>query len=109
VSWDSYIIAQEECRSGLRSLKDTPYECSPVCGISQRLSVILIALYVFVGVDMVVLVQWSHWTSFIDVPIGGFIAKYISGHIVSSLWKTTTCVGQCFVLWTLYLPEGGLF
>ena len=58
--------------SGIRALNDTPYDsflCIDggwrhlqvnvvlLCGFSQRLYVILITLYLFVGVDMVLLVQ----------------------------------------------------
>ena len=43
------------------------------------------------------------------VHVSRFIANYTSRHIFSSLWKTTTCVGWCFMLWPPYLPEGVLF
>ena len=110
----SHIIDQEEGRSGLRALNDTPYDgfkcvddggwdlksnVVPLCGISQMLYVILIVLYVSVGVDIVVLVRKSHWTSFSDVPVDGFITKYTSRQQHFSLWKTTTCVGRYIMLW----------
>jgi hypothetical protein len=67
----SHIIAEEEGRSVLRPLNDTPYDgfryidegrdlkinVVLTCGILRRLYVILFALYIFVRADMVVFVR----------------------------------------------------